>query len=273
MDPDNLRAVPLFASMPEPDLKRIATFAAEDSVPAGTTLMREGDYSNEMVAIESGTAEVIQGGSTVASLGPGDVFGETGVLGRELRNATVVASSPMRLIRLSTWEVKRLPAETRDRLAELAGSRKPEAAGVSQGSSTTLPTVARVSSALCAAAASASRKRVSSGTRRPSAAAARARSSSSRIDPGRTSAELTVRPRETMSPLVIAVIRTARPPVEDVAPAAGQQLERGAAGIAADAVERDRHLAAVERLAHRLRPARARVVDGDRGADAVELLR
>ena len=129
MDPDNLRAVPLFASMPEPDLKRIATFAAEDSVPAGTTLMREGDYSNEMVAIESGTAEVIQGGSKVASLGPGDVFGETGVLGRELRNATVVASSPMRLIRLSTWEVKRLPAETRDRLAELAGSRKPESAG------------------------------------------------------------------------------------------------------------------------------------------------
>jgi CRP/FNR family transcriptional regulator, cyclic AMP receptor protein len=124
MDPDNLRAVPLFATMAEPDLRRIATFASEDSVAAGTTLMREGDYSNEMIAIESGTADVIQGASKVADLGPGDVFGEIGVLARELRNASIVASSPMRLIRLTTWDVKRLPAETRDRLAELVESRR-----------------------------------------------------------------------------------------------------------------------------------------------------
>jgi CRP/FNR family transcriptional regulator, cyclic AMP receptor protein len=124
MDPDNLRAVPLFASMAEPDLRRIATFATEDSVPAGATLMREGDYSNEMVAIETGTAEVIQGEQKVADLGPGDVFGEMGVLERDLRTASIVASSPMRLIRLTTWDVKRLPDETRDRLAELVESRR-----------------------------------------------------------------------------------------------------------------------------------------------------
>jgi CRP/FNR family cyclic AMP-dependent transcriptional regulator len=123
MDPENLRAVPLFASMDEDDLKRIATFASEDSVPAGATLMREGDYSNEMVAIESGTATVIQDGRTVANLGPGDVFGERGVLTRDLRNASVVAASPMRLFRLTNWDVKRLPSETRERLAELVRSR------------------------------------------------------------------------------------------------------------------------------------------------------
>jgi CRP/FNR family transcriptional regulator, cyclic AMP receptor protein len=127
MDPDNLRAVPLFASMADPDLHTIATFASEDSVPAGATLMREGDYSNEMVAIESGTADVIQGGRKVADLGPGDVFGEVGVLERELRTASIVASSPMRLIRLTTWDVKRLPVEIRDRLAELVESRRPPA--------------------------------------------------------------------------------------------------------------------------------------------------
>jgi CRP/FNR family transcriptional regulator, cyclic AMP receptor protein len=125
VDPDNLRAVPLFASMAQPDLRRIATFATEDSVPAGATIMREGDYSNEMVAIESGTADVIRAGDTVASLGPGDVFGEMGVLDRELRTATVVASSPMRLIRLTNWDVKRLPRETRERLAELVEARRP----------------------------------------------------------------------------------------------------------------------------------------------------
>ena len=123
MDPENLRAVPLFASMDEQDLRRIATFATEDSAPTGATLMREGDYSNEMVAIESGTATVIQEGRTVASLGPGDVFGERGVLTRDLRNASVVAASPMRLVRLTNWDVKRLPQETRKRLAELIQSR------------------------------------------------------------------------------------------------------------------------------------------------------
>ena len=125
MDPDNLRAVPLFAEMAPNDLKVIATFAAEDSVPAGATLMREGDYSNEMLAIETGTADVVQGERTVASLGPGDVVGEIGVLTRGLRNASVVATSPMRRIRLSTWDVKRLPKETRERLAELVRSRQP----------------------------------------------------------------------------------------------------------------------------------------------------
>jgi CRP/FNR family cyclic AMP-dependent transcriptional regulator len=128
MDPENLRAVPLFASMDEHDLKRIATFATEDSASAGATLMREGDYSNEMVAIESGTATVIQDGRTVANLGPGDVFGERGVLTRNLRNASVVAESPMRLIRLTTWDVKRLPPETRERLAKLVRSRTATAA-------------------------------------------------------------------------------------------------------------------------------------------------
>ena len=124
MDPDNLRAVPLFAEMAQHDLKVIAAFASEDSVPSGTTLMREGDYSNELLAIETGTADVVQGERTVAHLGPGDIVGEAGVLSKDMRNASVVATSPMRLFRLTTWEVKRLPTETRERLAELVRSRQ-----------------------------------------------------------------------------------------------------------------------------------------------------
>jgi CRP/FNR family cyclic AMP-dependent transcriptional regulator len=124
MDPEHLRSVPLFATMSEPDLRKIATFATEDSAPAGATLMREGDYANDMVAIEDGTAEVLQDGRTIGTLGPGDVFGEIGLLERRQRTASVVASSPMRLIRLTSWDVKRLPRETRDRLAELVEARR-----------------------------------------------------------------------------------------------------------------------------------------------------
>jgi CRP/FNR family cyclic AMP-dependent transcriptional regulator len=124
MDPDNLRAVYLFADMTDDDLRRIAAFASEDSVPAGATLTREGDFSNDMVAIESGTADVIKGDRTVGSLGPGDVFGEMGLLGRQTRSATIVSSSPMRLIRLTSWDVKRLPKEVRERMGLVAEQRR-----------------------------------------------------------------------------------------------------------------------------------------------------
>jgi CRP/FNR family transcriptional regulator, cyclic AMP receptor protein len=125
VDPENLRAVPMFASMSDPDLRKIATFATEDSAPMGTILMREGDYSYDVIAIESGTADVLQEGRTITTLGPGDVFGEIGVLGKEMRTASVVAATPMRLIRLTSWDVKRLPEDIRGRLAELVESRRP----------------------------------------------------------------------------------------------------------------------------------------------------
>ena len=124
MDPENLRAVPVFAELTEDDLRKIATFANEDSVSAGATLLREGDFSNEMIAIESGTADVLRDGATVASIGPGDVIGELGVLEKQTRNASVVATSPMRLIRLTNWDVKRLPKETRERILAQAQNKR-----------------------------------------------------------------------------------------------------------------------------------------------------
>ena len=125
MDPENLKAVPVFSELTDEELRRIATFANEDSVHEGTTLIREGDYSNEMIAIESGTADVKRDGATVASVGPGDVVGELGVLEKEMRNASVVATSSMRLIRMTNWDVGRLPKETRERLLNLAADKRP----------------------------------------------------------------------------------------------------------------------------------------------------
>ena len=125
MDPENLKAVPVFSELTDEELRRIATFANEDSVHEGTTLIREGDYSNEMIAIESGTADIVRHGESVGSVGPGDVIGELGVLEKGMRNASVVATSSMRLIRLTNWDVKRLPKETRERLLSLAAEKRP----------------------------------------------------------------------------------------------------------------------------------------------------
>lgn len=125
MDVGRLRNIPVFADMSDADLQRIATFATEDSAPEGAILVREGDYSTELIAIEEGTAEVRHGDLRVATLGPGDVFGETGVLDKGLRNASVVATSPLRIVKLTSWEIKRLTPETVQRLRELVAARRP----------------------------------------------------------------------------------------------------------------------------------------------------
>src|SRR3954452_5701361 len=108
MDKARLKAIPLFANLDDHDLQVIATFANETSVSAGDVLVREGDFSYELMAIEEGNADVRRGDDTVAALGPGDFFGEIGVLNNEMRNATIVATAPMRLVTLTTWELKRM---------------------------------------------------------------------------------------------------------------------------------------------------------------------
>ena len=80
MDTDHLKTIPLFSSLSDKALKTVAVFATETSVSSGKRLVHEGDYSYDLIVIESGTAEVIKDGEVIASLGPGDVFGEMGVL-------------------------------------------------------------------------------------------------------------------------------------------------------------------------------------------------
>jgi CRP/FNR family transcriptional regulator, cyclic AMP receptor protein len=108
VDPGRLKEISLFAELPEDELGRIAKLATETSVGEGEALVREGDFAYEFFAIEEGNAEVRRGGEMLATLGPGDVFGETGVLEKQLRNADVIATSPVRVVVLSRWDVRRL---------------------------------------------------------------------------------------------------------------------------------------------------------------------
>ena len=112
MDTARLKRIPVFADLEDDALTNIAALAAEVSVPEGKELVREGDYSYDVLVIEEGTAKVERGGEPIADLGPGDVIGEMGVLERSQRNATVVATSSMMLVTLTSWDIRKLRKST-----------------------------------------------------------------------------------------------------------------------------------------------------------------
>ena len=124
MDPNRLKAIPLFSHLSEDEAHRLSAFATETSIADGQILMKQGDYSTELIAIEEGTADVVRDGNKIASLGPGDLIGEMGLLAREPRNADVIATSPMRVMKLTHWEIRRMSEETLARIREIVAKRR-----------------------------------------------------------------------------------------------------------------------------------------------------
>jgi CRP-like cAMP-binding protein len=108
VDVSALKNAPLFADVPDEALSKVATFATLESVADGKTIIREGGFSNDFYVIDDGTVKVEREGDHVADLGPGYVFGEQGLLERQARSATVIATSPVRLIKIEHWELARM---------------------------------------------------------------------------------------------------------------------------------------------------------------------
>jgi CRP-like cAMP-binding protein len=126
MDPNRLTAIPIFSQLSPEEARRLATFATETSVSDGQILMKQGDYSTELIAIEEGTADVVKDGTRIASLKQGDLIGEMGLIERRPRNADVIATSPMRVLKLTHWEVRRMSQDTVDRIQHIIAERRSE---------------------------------------------------------------------------------------------------------------------------------------------------
>jgi CRP/FNR family cyclic AMP-dependent transcriptional regulator len=101
MDPNELKMVALFASLRDDELRLVAQQAGEADVPEGRQLITEGRFAFEFFAIREGTADVRQDETVLRTLGPGDFFGELALLVADRRTASVVATSPMRLVVLT----------------------------------------------------------------------------------------------------------------------------------------------------------------------------
>jgi CRP-like cAMP-binding protein len=108
---ESLKRVPLFASLDKKELDILGKVLKEQSYPAGTVIVRSGAGGHGLYIIREGNVSVIQNGKTVASMGPGQFFGEISVLDGGPRTADVRADSDTVCLTLISWEVKPLLQE------------------------------------------------------------------------------------------------------------------------------------------------------------------
>ena len=113
-----LASVPLFETLSKAHLSRVAALAEEASYNAGRVIVKKDDPGRAFYVIVEGTAKVVKGkivtARSEATLGPGDFFGELALLDGEARAATVVAASPITVVRIERTGFRRLLREEPD---------------------------------------------------------------------------------------------------------------------------------------------------------------
>jgi MFS family permease len=92
-----LHSVPMLQPLPLPAVEHLARGLEPVHVPAGQAVFRQGDPADRFYVIEAGMADVIGDGHLITTLGPGDGFGEIGLLRRVPRTATVRAATDLEL--------------------------------------------------------------------------------------------------------------------------------------------------------------------------------
>jgi CRP/FNR family cyclic AMP-dependent transcriptional regulator len=125
-----LRSMPIFSKVPGPSLERVVEIAKDITHPAGHVIVRQGGGAHAIHVIVSGQAEVSADGTVIASLGPGDHFGEIAVMEGSRRTASVTAATELRVLAIDATSFRRLaqsdaglasslPTVIADRLREL----------------------------------------------------------------------------------------------------------------------------------------------------------
>src|SRR5512132_2661378 len=123
---DALAAVPLFSSLDEEELMKVANWFHVQNANEGVGLVGAGAPGYTFFVLIEGTAAVTSEGQTLTELVPGDFFGEVAILGGGRRTATVTSTTPVRLLVLFGTEFRQLEAahpEIASRIAEAMQTR------------------------------------------------------------------------------------------------------------------------------------------------------
>jgi CRP-like cAMP-binding protein len=111
-----LARVPVFSTLHPGDLERIAELAVPRALQPGQVVFREGDSSDTCYIVRSGRARAMREHSdgrviTLATFGPGDIFGELAMFEDERRSATVETVEPTAVVAVLGPDMRRLMAE------------------------------------------------------------------------------------------------------------------------------------------------------------------
>jgi CRP-like cAMP-binding protein len=122
----DLARAPLFEGLGSYALDEIAASAVKTYVRPQMALAKQGDQGFGFAVILSGHANVVVNGDTVATLGPGDVFGEMSLATGSRRTADVVSKEQMSLAHFMVWDFRSLVQkhpEVRERIDRLVADR------------------------------------------------------------------------------------------------------------------------------------------------------
>lgn len=111
---EQLAAVPLFEDLDDRQLSELASWFDMRTASGGIRLCGEGAPGYTFFVLTEGTATVTSDGEEVATLRPGDFFGEIALLGHGRRTATVTTSTPVTLLVMFGAEFRRLEASHPD---------------------------------------------------------------------------------------------------------------------------------------------------------------
>jgi signal transduction histidine kinase len=107
-----LRQIPLFAGLPEEDLRRLCDIAKTENLAAGAVLMEEGTLGDALYVILDGTFEITKRSHGrdlwIATRGPGEMLGEISLLEHTPRSATVRAATDCRLLQINREDFQQL---------------------------------------------------------------------------------------------------------------------------------------------------------------------
>ena len=126
---DDLSAVPLFESLDDDQRRLVASWFHVENASEGVRLCGEGCAGYTFFVLTEGTAEVTAEGEQLATLGPGEYFGEVAILGSGRRTATVTSTSPVRLLVMFGTEFRQLEATHPDIAARLTEAMQARLAG------------------------------------------------------------------------------------------------------------------------------------------------
>jgi len=107
-----LKSVPLFGSFPEDQLRALAAMVTRRSAPRGSAIMHEGDPTDSLYIVISGRLKVMMGEADgkeviLSIIGPGEFFGEMGLIDDSPRSASVIAIEPCELLSVTKRAFKK----------------------------------------------------------------------------------------------------------------------------------------------------------------------